>query len=583
MSLAVLNEVATEMRRLAIAGSVVAPGDFRLKKLIPLLEQAGVQAPVFARIAEHAGAVVASKEAGSAAALLELAALVNAVLYTQGQTGLPGPLDAIDTAELKITTQASARKLMPVIDVLRSTGGGRFDVVTEAYENGTFNDLRLVKPSLAALDDGYGEIADFIADKVLPLYGRAILPELRAKFDAKGKAGHARRLKLMHRLDPAGTRETVLKSIEEGLKVVRVAAIECLGVDDLPLIREFTQDRSGELRAAAYKALAVLDQPDAEQWLIDAINPKQFDDIYQGLRQTRNPRVLGALVAAARQTMTDFRKTKDKNSIDELGPWLKSLLWAISYHTRHDSGCEGLLCETVGELSDWYSRNGTKFEGRAIAEQVASDLCTGTRTMQDAIANAHRIIPPRLRHDCVDAAVNSWPPEKVFDVFSLYFTQPAKEGLKRNEIEDAEEAVISRLNPINPDAPQPDLRWIDLAVRLGHFRLLQFTVRPGFPKAVKWLEQQFAKSKLDHPLSAFIGTMVQAGCPGAAEAIVQLVVKQSKKIGALAVNEILRHIPDLPRSSLPVLEAAVPRIPEMHRDLYVKKLEELRTTPEALN
>ncbi len=52
MSIAVLTQVYDEMRRLAIAGSVTAGGDFRLKKLIPSLGQAGAKAPVFAKVAE---------------------------------------------------------------------------------------------------------------------------------------------------------------------------------------------------------------------------------------------------------------------------------------------------------------------------------------------------------------------------------------------------------------------------------------------------------------------------------------------------------------------------------------------------
>jgi hypothetical protein len=50
MSIAVLNEVYSEVRRLAIAGSVVAPGDFRLKKLVEPLKKAGAKAPPTRRL-----------------------------------------------------------------------------------------------------------------------------------------------------------------------------------------------------------------------------------------------------------------------------------------------------------------------------------------------------------------------------------------------------------------------------------------------------------------------------------------------------------------------------------------------------
>ena len=49
MSLALVEESSKEVRRLAIAGSTLAVGDFRLKKLIGPLEQAGAKEPVFAQ------------------------------------------------------------------------------------------------------------------------------------------------------------------------------------------------------------------------------------------------------------------------------------------------------------------------------------------------------------------------------------------------------------------------------------------------------------------------------------------------------------------------------------------------------
>src|SRR5262249_17949424 len=119
MSIAVLTQVYDEMRRLAVAGSVVAGGDFRLKKLVPALEQAGAKAPVFAKVAQAVKAVVDGGEKSSATSLLELTTLVNAILYTQGETGSAGALEAIETTDLGMpTAQASARMLKPLLEAL---------------------------------------------------------------------------------------------------------------------------------------------------------------------------------------------------------------------------------------------------------------------------------------------------------------------------------------------------------------------------------------------------------------------------------------------------------------------------------
>src|SRR5437763_10094897 len=99
MSIPVLIQTYDEARRLAIAGSVVAAGDFRLKKLVPPLEQAGAKAPVFAKVADAVKKVVDGNGTDSAAALLELTTLVNAILYTQGETGAAGTIEPIETTD----------------------------------------------------------------------------------------------------------------------------------------------------------------------------------------------------------------------------------------------------------------------------------------------------------------------------------------------------------------------------------------------------------------------------------------------------------------------------------------------------
>src|SRR6185436_4159169 len=100
MSIPVLIEVYDEMRRLAIAGSAVAVGDFRLKKLIGPLEKSGEKAPVFAKVAQAVGAVVDGDDKTASMALLELTTLVNAILYTQGETGIAGEFKPLETTDL---------------------------------------------------------------------------------------------------------------------------------------------------------------------------------------------------------------------------------------------------------------------------------------------------------------------------------------------------------------------------------------------------------------------------------------------------------------------------------------------------
>ena len=302
MSIPVLIQTYDEVRRLAIAGSVVAPGDFRLKKLVPPLEQAGQKAPVFAKVAEAVKRLAESNEQTSAAALLELATLVNSILYTQGETGVEGELTPLATVDLgRPRTQASARVLKPLQEALTTTGSGRLEIIRDGYERGAFHDLRLIAPALAALDDSYAEIADLVAHKILPLYGPAIVPELQANFDPRGRGGHVRRLLLMHRLDPEAARPYVQRSLEEGSPEVRVAAIGCLGEspDDLPFLLEQAKSKAKDVRAAALKALGRCGADEAARVLCEAIHRADLALAVEPLQQSRHPAVTGSLLDEA--------------------------------------------------------------------------------------------------------------------------------------------------------------------------------------------------------------------------------------------------------------------------------------------
>src|SRR5437762_3315506 len=195
MSLALIEESAKEVRRLAIAGSPLAVGDFRLKKLIAPLEAAGAKVPVFAQVAKAISEVVNGTEAESAGRLLNLGTLLNAILYTQGQSGANGDYRELEVVVTNCSsTKTTARVLKPLVEALTSSGGGRFEVIKTACERGAFNDLRLIDPAIQALGDNFPELADLVAERILPTYGAGIVPRLKATLDLKGREHDAAKL-----------------------------------------------------------------------------------------------------------------------------------------------------------------------------------------------------------------------------------------------------------------------------------------------------------------------------------------------------------------------------------------------------
>ncbi len=113
-----------------------------------------------------------------------------------------------------------------------------------------------------------------IAEDVLPIYGNAIVPELQSQFSVKGHGGSARRLKLMHKLDPKTAREYVKKGLEEGSKDVRLAAIECLGTDeeDLSFLLDQVKAKAKEVRLACINGLGQMTHADAAQAVCKAVD-----------------------------------------------------------------------------------------------------------------------------------------------------------------------------------------------------------------------------------------------------------------------------------------------------------------------
>ncbi len=259
MSLPLISDTAAEVHRLTIAGSALAAGDFRLQKLLPQLEALGAKAPVFSRIAQGVKAVTEESDAAKAGrALLDLSTLLTAIQYTQSQHGADGEFTPLNTAVTTwMPTVAGYRTLAAVVEALTSTGEGRLEIVRDAAQRGLFKDLRLMQPTVTALSDRFGELADFVADHAIPQFGAPIIPLLKAGFDPKGGNAHARRLRALCAVDKEEGRTFARAALEEARKEVKVAAVEGLAgsAADYETILQFTKDRAEDVRHAAIRAL----------------------------------------------------------------------------------------------------------------------------------------------------------------------------------------------------------------------------------------------------------------------------------------------------------------------------------------
>ncbi len=597
MSIAVLTQVYDETRRLAIAGSVVAGGDFRLKKLIAPLEQAGAKAPVFARAAEGVKTLVESSEQTSAQALLDVCTLVSAVLYTQGETGLVGELQPLETTDLGLqTTQASARVLKPLLEALTTTGSGRLEIIRDSHERGAFRDLRLVKPALQALDDVYPEIGEFVANKVLPLYGKAILPELKSQFDFKGKGGHPRRLSLMHRLDPVGTRETVKQALESGSKEIKVAAMECLGAEpeDLTFLLEQSVAKAKEVRGAALKALAKLDADVALDALKKGLTSADLDLTIQPVRENRHPKLLTFVIDETQREIDNVCQSKDKKAIAKSADRVESLLQCLD--GRDDKATEAFLLKCFARRDELL---GVKCEdvGKGLNNRIAALISSATKKTQQMLVGAHATLEPEVLDTAFEAACRSMKPKDVFAMFSPYFTAKVDEKKKQKDPAFAKREAIanaitdewrwSRHEDDDGEGGETmpidwDPRWLDLAVSLKNLELVGTLARPGHAGSNALLSEEFAaafkKSKAIHECYGLLATQVRVQHPDATDNLLAALEKHASaktKNNWVGFN-ICRLIPDLPKSAIPRLEELLPKLHEKVIDQLADYVAELK-------
>jgi hypothetical protein len=611
MSIAILSQVYDETRRLSIAGSTVAPGDFRLKKLIEPLQKAGEKAPVFAKVAQAMTKVVESTEKTSADALLELSTLVNAILYTQGETGMAGDIQPIETTDLgPQESQAGARVLKPLLESLTTTGSGRMEIIKDAFERGAFRDLRLVKPALQALDDTYAEISDFVGKKVLPLYGKAILPELRAKFDIKGKSGHLRRLSLMHRLDPAGTRETVKKALDEGSKEMKVVAIECLGeaAEDLSYLLEQAKAKTKDVRQAALKGLAKSDEGDALAALHAALKGNDLEIAVGPVRTNRNPKLL-KLVLDEAQAQVDLLlagKEKDKKKQGEQVGRMLNLLECL--RGRDDKQTEAFLLKCFAQQDKLAEVKGEP-SGKDIVERLVNIMSTGPEGTREALIKTHAQLDAAQLPYAFIAARKTLKPPKVFEMFSPYLTAKVDEKKKTkdpaynkrhsllvlleqpwqwryfgfdylaglNDDEDSDEADEKLTANLDP-------RWLDVAVAIENVELVRTLARPNHKQANALLETAFAeKSKKAndyHDALQILSTMVRVQHPAATDAFMVMLLKNTKNASWGWYTYYLGPlIPDLPKEALPRIEEALPKLPEKAIDQLIEHVQALKAKP----
>jgi hypothetical protein len=594
MSLALIEESAKEVRRLAIAGSPLAVGDFRLKKLIPPLEQAGAKVPVFAQVAKAISDLVSGTEAESPSRLLNLSTLINAILYTQGNHTTAGDFREFEEFPTKCScTKTTSRVLKPLVQALTSSGAGRFEIIKSAVERGAMNDLRLIDPAIQALGDNYPELADLIAEKILPAYGPGIVPRLKANFDLKGKRHDARKLTVMHQLDPEGTKELCKNALDDGSPDVKAAAIACLGQheDCLPLVMEQANSKNKQLRSAALQALSQYDRPEIAKVFSELLQGKTLDILVGPFRTLRNKQVVNSMVAEARRVLALVTKG-ESGQIPRFWEILDCL------ETRKDSEIEQFLLEALGhseKLAKVKAAKNSINTGADITARVVMMLrILGTPKAFEAILARRDALPPEAFTDVLQTAARHWTPDKFFAEFSPLLAK--KKGAAKEKNESLENLIAAAHWEDDPSHYIPflelqedggqwlkriqwDPRWLDAAIQAKQQFLVCALARPNHKDALNYLLKA-GETKKTTEAALIVRGLGRCEYPKTTEYFLNFVSKKTK--GAKQIDYdlhfLLRNARFLPVADLPKLDAFAATLDEKFVDAFLEAIAPLRAT-----
>ena len=261
MDLQPLYDMKSRLEQAAIAGTGLLGEDFRLRRAGEELKPLAAVSPVFGKIHQGLAGLLAAPRAEQGGLLLDLLALTDAVVYTQGVSRADGALEPLPPGP-GTCLPLSYSQLNPLLAALTGKGGGRQSQVKDIWEAqpAFFGDYRVLPALISGLGDSYGELAELNA-QILKGLGPAPLPLLKEGFDPAGKKDMARRVEVISAIEGARATPWLREVLPQSKKSVRAAVIEALGEDqeNASLLLELAQTERGAQREAVLNALAKQD------------------------------------------------------------------------------------------------------------------------------------------------------------------------------------------------------------------------------------------------------------------------------------------------------------------------------------
>ncbi|WP_054024724.1 hypothetical protein [Bacillus sp. FJAT-28004] len=489
MSIPLLRELHEDARRLVIAGAGMAVDDMRLKRFLPQLQQFGEKAPIFKRVAEEVEGVTRAQQENAADKLLDLMVLLQAVLHTQSSIEAPGELlpAGIEQTNNKVITSIPYRKLKPLIDSLTLRGPNRLEVIKHGVEAGLFIDIRTFAPAVNALRDSYSEIADYVAEHVIPLIGSTALPILHGEFDMQGGSGDARMLVCLYKLTENEKElwPTLLSAQKDGGLPVRVAAISLTA--GLPSFEEelldLSHDRKKEVRSAALMALSRFHSAHVVDRLMDSFKKKDTDITIAPIQACELPALTEQLLTFGLELVERAVSAKQEEAWREK---LTAVLTCLESKTN-DLSVRDFLMQMI-------NNDQLDFKEMEPMMSQAADIILDSKN-NEALEFLHEIRDRRsyLIAYSFKAAQQVLSPADVFDLYEGYVVE--KKSKTARELLQAiyeltPHSVVQAVFAHNQEQWSWDARWADRFITLNEEELVCRLVERPNEKAIHYLVEK---------------------------------------------------------------------------------------------
>ena len=282
MNLQALFILQDQLNRLAIAGTSLLENDFRLPRSLEALAPLAAASPVFAKIREGLQKLLEAPKERRNSILLDLLALVNAVVYTQGSCGCAGDLTEQQTEPGRYL-ELRYSQLKEILEPITSKGSGRLVPIQELWKQHPeyFTDYRLIYQLVKALDENYAELGTLYV-KILhnQLEEGNFSPKLLEEdFDPAGKRNMVRRVQIL--AYAAEAQKWLLEQLPKAQKGVKEAIILALGKDknNLPILLDLINTEKGKNLQAVFRALAYIDTYETQELWETELNKNHLEAI----------------------------------------------------------------------------------------------------------------------------------------------------------------------------------------------------------------------------------------------------------------------------------------------------------------